>query len=953
MSFIMNNKKTTSLLISLFVSLVFLAIIVFILSETSFLVGLNQKWLWLAALWLLPIGALLAPTKARSVIARLFLSKKSKKLILLTGANIILTGLFLLIYSIFQYGSPLIYENHPQSFRATGEIPLVENTVISQELKADSNNLGTVGVRLSVQEKTLGFNEEGEVIEIKPEKEIADEETQEEQVVDQADFTEDEREGLEKIAYYEPVEIIFRLKEKGGEDWLYENSYFFDQAVKSHLYPFGFPIIEESKDKTYVVEIEGQKEITPEEKSLYLFASVNKKSNPYFYLRYVYNRGELKEDIKPIIENTLRKILLTFKNNVNQVNLVTIFLLLEIAIYLFLNKDKKSFKEKASSFLSKVFLFILLIIIFIFFDPDFFNMRQGDIISNENLGLIRLVSINILLFSSLVIIFFNKKDIKKIASKKLAESKNFNYFGVVVLLTITGLLIRIVGFNLSGGILEDEFALLTSAEQYLREGEFQYARARCLTHIAAFFIKLFNSHSVFISRLPSVIFGALTIPLIYFLGKKINKIIGLISSYLWTFLPLSIGLSSYAREYSFSCFIICLSSLAFSYLIDLGRKSKLNFTVSSLTTTILLILIGYYSYVFGSYAPSTLSKFWFPISGLFLMFICFLKIFIPLINKGKGEKITAIIAIVILIFILFLLVGYLYQLNTNNLYLSNSLESIKGNPNRETLKSIFFSSVLAIRNGGVATWFSYFSFPSPFLIIFFLLPILVFYKNKYYISFLATFFVLYFSLSFLVKQHVNPRYVFYLFPFYVLSFSVAIFLFYLLINLASKRKKIDLILSLTLLLTVFSPIISIFLLGKQTTTAVYDKNKRNLLIGEPLRTWQKEENLADYIENYGTDQKFIVVTNQPSLYYFFYAKKENPKLINIYIIKWYENSKYWAKKNRSLSNLISGNRDGLIIISNNKNVYIEPKNQHLYGKEIIYLESLGSYHIFAWNEEKE
>jgi len=505
----MNNKKTTSLLISLFVSLVFLSIIVFILSETGFLVGLNQKWLWLAALWLLPAWVVLAPTKARSVVARLFLSKKSKKFLLLTGANIIFTLLFVVIYAISQYGSPLIYENHPQSFKAVKEIPLIEGTTISQEFKADSNNLGTIGVRLSVQEKTLGYDKEGEIIEIKPEKEIADEETQEEQVVDQADFTEDEREGLEKIAYYEPVEIIFRLKEKGGEDWLYENSYFFDQTAPVHLYPFGFPVIENSKNKTYLVEVEGQKEITPEENNLYVFIPVDNNNGSYFYSRYA---SSLKNISLDVIGTRTLKILA----NKSIFRLTAFHFLFCLGILIV---GKVINFQRLISFLFSLMIFIGAII------------GPLSLLSKYSIPKLLQYYSYFLLFLTGIGQFFLSQKGKK--GERFAIAIHPLFKKTVIAVSIIIFLIATLP-RLNYEIRGDEWHQFNLSYGFLKTGEFQewnfiyekpefhYAREHPATIIIAGFFGLFGISET-VARIPGLVAALIFLYFIYYLFKKVLK----------------------------------------------------------------------------------------------------------------------------------------------------------------------------------------------------------------------------------------------------------------------------------------------------------------------------------------------------------------------------------------------------------------------------------------------
>lgn len=50
--------------------------------------------------------------------------------------------------------------------------------------------------------------------------------------------------------------VTFKLKEKQSQDWYYQNTYNTDQFQPNELFTFGFPIIENSQGKSYVVEIE-------------------------------------------------------------------------------------------------------------------------------------------------------------------------------------------------------------------------------------------------------------------------------------------------------------------------------------------------------------------------------------------------------------------------------------------------------------------------------------------------------------------------------------------------------------------------------------------------------------------------------------------------------------------------------------------------------------------------
>ncbi len=387
------SQKIKALLPKLMASLLIINLITFLLSKTNLSLGLDQARLGRFSFYLVLLVVITNCAQFVGGLRKFFPDpKKNKRFLLLTGANLALIGLFLVLYAISQYGSPLVYENHPQGFKAVKEIPLVENTIISQEFTADSNNLGTVGIKLSVQEKTLGFDEEGEIVAIKPEKEIE----KIEEISQEA-----QEEPLEEITDYEPAEIIFRLKEKGAEEWFYENTYYFDEPTPTHLYPFGFPPIENSKDKTYLVEIESQKPIASEENNLYLFASVNKDNQPYLYSRYVYNRGELKENIRPILENTLRKISLTFKN---EETILIIIIHLILSFVLIASSFKKQSFNAVLQYSFLIFLFFLSVHQFL---PKFFPDYHWE---NSILKPYLAITTTIL---GLILVFKNKKEIER------------------------------------------------------------------------------------------------------------------------------------------------------------------------------------------------------------------------------------------------------------------------------------------------------------------------------------------------------------------------------------------------------------------------------------------------------------------------------------------------------------------------------------------------------------
>ena len=101
----------------------------------------------------------------------------------------------------------------------------------------------------------------------------------------------------------------------------------------------------------------------------------------------------------------------------------------------------------------------------------------------------------------------------------------------------------------------------------------EYWRSILHTSTMAGFFQLFGI-SVFVARLPSVIFGTLTILLIYFFGKSLmNWKVGLISAFLLSINYLAIDLSREARMYAIFQFFYLLSLLFFYKGFESKKKN--------------------------------------------------------------------------------------------------------------------------------------------------------------------------------------------------------------------------------------------------------------------------------------------------------------------------------------------------------------------------------------------
>lgn len=101
--------------------------------------------------------------------------------------------------------------------------------------------------------------------------------------------------------------LAFRLKEKRSKDWYYFNNYRSGLLKNNLLFPFGFPVIEDSKDKIYEFEIES---LLGNETNA---AQVN-KNNFNLFTGYQFPLVETISDSKATLNFLINKSITSFTN---------------------------------------------------------------------------------------------------------------------------------------------------------------------------------------------------------------------------------------------------------------------------------------------------------------------------------------------------------------------------------------------------------------------------------------------------------------------------------------------------------------------------------------------------------------------------------------------------------------------------------------------------------------
>lgn len=155
---------------------------------------------------------------------------------------------------------------------------------------------------------------------------------------------------MKQVSYQDEDILIFKLKEAGSKNWYSVNKYKSGLIEKNLNFPFGFPRIENSKNKIYefsITSLRGN--------------SINAVSidNNYKYLitYYQYNKSELFT-LKLFIPFFIKKIITVFTNP--SILVVSLIYLLPLLVYITLNISIKMSKYEAMFILVFTLIYTLI-----------------------------------------------------------------------------------------------------------------------------------------------------------------------------------------------------------------------------------------------------------------------------------------------------------------------------------------------------------------------------------------------------------------------------------------------------------------------------------------------------------------------------------------------------------------------------------------------------------------
>ncbi len=166
---------------------------------------------------------------------------------------------------------------------------------------------------------------------------------------------------------------------------------------------------------------------------------------------------------------------------------------------------------------------------------------------------------------------------------------------MIIFILILALVLRIISLNQSLW-LDEAINVLAAKNNSLWGMITQYAAVDF--HPPGYFIilwgwiRLFGFSEIAV-RLPSVVFGVLTVFLTYLIGNKLSKRLGLLAAFILAINPLHVYYSQEARMYSLAAFLVCLNFLLF---IRLFKEEKVNY-FTLILSNLLVLTSDYLAYL--------------------------------------------------------------------------------------------------------------------------------------------------------------------------------------------------------------------------------------------------------------------------------------------------------------------------------------------------------------------
>ena len=443
------------------------------------------------------------------------------------------------------------------------------------------------------------------------------------------------------------------------------------------------------------------------------------------------------------------------------------------------------------------------------------------------------------------------------------------WFWALAILCIVGFILRII--NLDYLILwVDEYVHVDRARFFPAESIFTDDNNGILyTFFVIPFFKIFSVNE-FWARFPSVMFGVLSIPLLFLFCKKyFNKMVGLMAAIMLTFSEYHVFWSRIARNYAIFLFFFLLLAYFLGEALNVKQNYKLSgkrwldfFVVKPKTllitilvfiaailshqlTFLIIYAIGFYHFlVFVVKLFQKKFKLWSPNTIIALLFLLFCVVtFVPAIQKPISMILAWFMPTRIITWVL---------------------------PNFERLKELWATNRFD-------TFMLYFNIMKASFKWLYILAgtgfIIAFYRFKRSGIFLFSIFApLLFLMSFIYREPALPRYFIYLFPFFLIAIAVSFHEIYALITMRSKIKIFNKFIWVIVVASIF------FFMPIEQSFALVNKKEHGQVVSKTFSHWFFPDWKIPLQKTQKKIQKDDIVLSTIPSYIDFYSGKKSIQL---------------------------------------------------------------------------
>jgi len=527
-----------------------------------------------------------------------------------------------------------------------------------------------------------------------------------------------------------------------------------------------------------------------------------------------------------------------------------------------------------------------------------------------------------------------RKQKEKEEAEKKKKTWKSPYLLSLAAIVFAGLVFRLVEIN-EIGIYTDEFTSLIRAMSLVDHGSSVYISGGELTQLdfmkyntfprthfivwtTSIMFKFFGQ-SLLTARLPIIILSAATAIPLYYVGKMINRRVGLIAAILWLMSPWALLIGRLVREYAiFPLFylIVFLILLALSrwLIMIFERRKKMRFSVLFLGVFAVLFPLAYAFYLD---AGSTFQQVIVPYFTAFLYFVFLLLNSEKIRRQIKVYILSALglFALVGALFILYLRGGVNIALTTE--FSSDWTDIILGDSPRQWFN-----------NTGVYLFYLIFAIAT-------LGSFVAIVKKKFPVIFFyaLAFFIFLYAYSFHFGRYSRPRYGFVMHVWMVPLIAFGVYLLYLILRDQRTRLRkwlAGVTLTVMLLLT-FNPV--------STYRGIYtQKGGINPIVEEYLYRFDEVH------EKYGEEfrDSAIVCSTCGPLYWFNTVDLMDNKVNSLV----FHDGDVLGK----VSPVFAENEHGWVILDRwrFRNFGLKEEQMDFFGHPIEFVESIRGFYIYKW-----